>query len=85
MFCPKMSRYLTHMKKLNDPEDSFAQFFEVFTPLKRKLGPVLIQLLPSLHFHIDKAELYISFVKRNINTTSLQWKCGISRGLKKKV
>jgi uncharacterized protein YecE (DUF72 family) len=32
MFCPKMSRYLTHMKKLNDPEESFAAFFEVFAP-----------------------------------------------------
>jgi len=56
MFCPKMSRYLTHMKKLNDPEESFEKFFDVFTPLKKKLGPVLIQLPPSLHFHIDKAE-----------------------------
>lgn len=55
MFCPKMSRYLTHMKKLNEPEESFVQFFEVFAPLKRKLGPVLIQLPPSLHFHADKA------------------------------
>ena len=56
MFCPKMSRYLTHMKKLNDPEESFEKFFDVFTPLKRKLGPVLIQLPPSLRFHADKAE-----------------------------
>ena len=64
MFCPKMSRYLTHMKKLNDPEESFAQFFEVFAPLKRKLGPVLIQLPPSLHFHTDKAERLYGLCKK---------------------
>ena len=56
MFCPKMSRYLTHMKKLNDPEDSFERFFNVFAPLKRKLGPVLIQLPPQLGFNREKAE-----------------------------
>ena len=55
-FCPKMSRYLTHMKKLNDPEESLARFFEVFAPLKRKLGPVLIQLPPALAFNYQKAE-----------------------------
>jgi len=64
MFCPKMSRYLTHMKKLNDPEESFAQFFEVFTPLKRKLGPVLIQLPPALRFHADKAEHVYKLCKK---------------------
>ena len=56
MFCPKMSRYLTHMKKLNDPEESFEKFFDVFEPLKKKLGPVLIQLPPSLHFNYEKTE-----------------------------
>jgi uncharacterized protein YecE (DUF72 family) len=64
MFCPKMSRYLTHMKKLNDPEESFIPFFDVFAPLKRKLGPVLIQLPPSLHFHIDKAEHLYKLCKK---------------------
>ena len=64
MFCPKMSRYLTHMKKLNDPEESFEQFFDVFTPLKRKLGPVLIQLPPSLHFNFEKAEHLYKLCKK---------------------
>jgi len=64
MFCPKMSRYLTHMKKLNDPEESFEKFFDVFTPLKRKLGPVLIQLPPSLHFNFEKAEHLYKLCKK---------------------
>lgn len=64
MFCPKMSRYLTHMKKLNDPEESLEKFFDAFAPLKRKLGPVLIQLPPSLHFHSAKAEHLYKLCKR---------------------
>src|SRR3954465_13054752 len=31
-FCPKISRYITHMKKLNDPEQSLVSFFDVFDP-----------------------------------------------------
>jgi len=65
MFCPKMSRYLTHMKKLNEPEQSFEKFFDVFAPLKRKLGPVLIQLPPSLGFHADKAEHLYKLCKKS--------------------
>src|SRR4051812_23915574 len=47
MFCPKMSRYLTHMKKLHDPEESLERFFEVFEPMRKHMGPVLVQLPPS--------------------------------------
>jgi uncharacterized protein YecE (DUF72 family) len=44
LFCPKISRYLSHMKKLNDPEEPLERFFEVFEPMKKQMGPVLIQL-----------------------------------------
>lgn len=55
-FCPKMSRYVTHLKRLNEPEEGFKNFFDVFAPLAKKLGPVLIQLPPSLKFEPDKTE-----------------------------
>src|SRR5688500_8949980 len=44
VFCPKMSRFLTHMKKLRDPEEPLQRFFGIFEPIKKKLGPILIQL-----------------------------------------
>jgi len=50
IFCPKMSRYLTHMKKLNDPEEPLARFFDIFDNIRDKLGPVLLQLPPFLKF-----------------------------------
>src|SRR5687768_8695063 len=39
LFCPKMSRYLTHMKKLHDPEEPLERFFEIFQPMKKTNGP----------------------------------------------
>jgi len=55
LFCPKISRYITHMKKLHEPEEPLQRFFDVFDLIKKHLGPVLIQLPPSLTFDQDKA------------------------------
>jgi len=54
-FCAKMSRYLTHMKKLHEPEEPLQRFFEVFEPIEKQMGPVLIQLPPFLKFNYDVA------------------------------
>jgi len=64
VFCPKMSRFLTHMKKLNDPEDTLERFFTVFEPMQGKMGPVLIQLPAILKFNYDKAEHLYQLLKR---------------------
>jgi uncharacterized protein YecE (DUF72 family) len=55
-FCPKMSRYLSHMKKLRDPEEPMHRFFSIFAPLRRMMGPVLIQLPDRLLFKADIVE-----------------------------
>lgn len=62
-FCPKMSRYLTQMKKLNDPEEPLERFFTLFNPMKKYLGPVLIQLPPNLGFHLGKTEYLFNILK----------------------
>jgi len=49
-FCPKMSRYLTHLKKLHDFEEPLGRFFECFDVMHPKMGPVLFQLPASLAF-----------------------------------
>ncbi|MBN2551846.1 MAG: DUF72 domain-containing protein [Spirochaetales bacterium] len=45
-FAVKASRYITHMKKLKDPELSTSRFFRRIEPLEGKLGPILFQLPP---------------------------------------
>jgi uncharacterized protein YecE (DUF72 family) len=63
LFCPKISRYLTHMKKLRDPEEPLERFFSVFEFMKKKMGPVLIQLPPMLKFSYDVAEHFYRLLK----------------------
>src|SRR5947208_2928695 len=42
----KGSRFITHMKKLKDPEQAVGKFFERVDLLGKKLGPVVFQLPP---------------------------------------
>lgn len=48
VFAVKMSRYLTHIKKLQEPEEPVARFLDHAGGLGAKLGPILIQLPPTL-------------------------------------
>lgn len=53
IFCPKMSRYLSHLKKLHDPEEPLERFFEIFGEFENRLGPILIQLPVNAGFHAE--------------------------------
>jgi uncharacterized protein YecE (DUF72 family) len=64
VFCPKMSRYLTHMKKLKEPEETLKRFFDAFEPMKKIMGPVLVQLPPQLKFNYDRATYLYQLLKR---------------------
>jgi uncharacterized protein YecE (DUF72 family) len=44
----KASRYLTHVKRLRDPEEPVAKLMAAATGLGGRLGPVLLQLPPNL-------------------------------------
>ena len=54
-FAAKGSRFLTHMKKLKDPQPGIAKFFERVDRLREKLGPIVFQLPPS--WEVDAARL----------------------------
>jgi uncharacterized protein YecE (DUF72 family) len=45
-FALKLSRHLTHMKKLRDPAEALARFLERAEHLGDRLGPLLVQLPP---------------------------------------
>ncbi|MFC4120120.1 DUF72 domain-containing protein [Nonomuraea zeae] len=44
----KASRFLTHIKRLADPEEPVARLMGAASALKEKLGPILLQLPPTL-------------------------------------
>lgn len=50
----KASRYLTHMKRLKDPAEPVARLMNAADGLGPKLGPVLLQLPPTLQADPDR-------------------------------
>ena len=64
VFACKASRYITHMKKLKDPEESIRRFFNVIAALGDKLGPILFQLPPGWHVDIDRLETFLESLPR---------------------
>jgi uncharacterized protein YecE (DUF72 family) len=54
LFAVKMSRYLTHVRRLRDPEEPVRRFFERAEGLGDKLGPVLLQLPPTLQADLGR-------------------------------
>jgi uncharacterized protein YecE (DUF72 family) len=58
-FAPKASRYITHMKKLKDPEQSTKKFFDSLTPIKKNTGPILFQLPPRFKYNHERLEQFL--------------------------
>ncbi|MFC4053637.1 DUF72 domain-containing protein [Actinomadura syzygii] len=50
----KASRYLTHMKRLHDPAEPVARLMDAARGLGDRLGPVLLQLPPTLRAEPDR-------------------------------
>ncbi|MFN8285939.1 MAG: DUF72 domain-containing protein [Chitinophagales bacterium] len=57
-FSPKMSKFLTHIKRLKEPEEPLERFFTVFDSMRKVMGPILVQLPPTLKFDYDVAETF---------------------------
>ncbi|MDI6853118.1 MAG: DUF72 domain-containing protein [Deltaproteobacteria bacterium] len=65
IFAAKASRYITHMKKLKDPEESLAKFMERMTDLGEKLGPILFQLPPHWSFNAERLRSFLAALPQN--------------------
>lgn len=50
-FALKASRYITHVKKLKDPNTGLGTLFECASMLGDRAGPILFQLPPRWHFN----------------------------------
>lgn len=67
LYSVKANRFITHIKKLKDVSEPLERFFDGINLLKRKLGPVLYQLPPSLHIDLDRFGDFIRLLpKRKI-------------------
>jgi uncharacterized protein YecE (DUF72 family) len=64
LFAVKASRYLTHMKKLKDPEDPLKRFMDAARGLGDKLGPILFQFPASWQANLDRLEDFLDALRR---------------------
>jgi uncharacterized protein YecE (DUF72 family) len=64
LYAVKASRFLTHMKKLKNPEDSLARFFENARQLGSRLGPILYQLPPRWPLNLERFETFLRALPR---------------------
>ena len=64
LFAVKASRFLTHMKKLKDPEEPLSRLFERMQPLGLHLGPVLYQLPPGWKLDQGRLEHFLQALPR---------------------
>ena len=60
VFSAKASRYITHMKKLKEPEQAVAAFFDRIRLLSPNLGPILFQLPPRWQANPDRLDDFLS-------------------------
>src|SRR5687767_14193472 len=66
LFAVKASRFLTHMKKLKDPEEPVERFFSRARALRRHLGPVLYQLPPGFKLDYPRLEHFLQILPRDV-------------------
>ena len=59
LFAAKGSRFITHMKKLSDPEAAIAKYFERVDRLGKKLGPIVFQLPPWWEVNAPRLEAFL--------------------------
>ncbi|GAG80624.1 unnamed protein product [marine sediment metagenome] len=62
LYAVKANRFITHIKRLNEPAEPLERFFEIVNLLKEKLGPVLYQLPPSFHKDIGRLRNFLALL-----------------------
>jgi uncharacterized protein YecE (DUF72 family) len=67
IFAVKGSRYITHIKRLNNLERSVSNFIRRIQPLKKKLGPLLWQLPPNFKPDLPRLEKFLKRLPPNFS------------------
>jgi len=64
IFSVKVSRFITHVKRFKEVQDSWSLFLRRALNLKEKLGPLLFQLPPSFHNNQENFLRIKNFLKQ---------------------
>jgi len=63
-FAVKASRYITHNRKLADPESAKEKFISLVEKLGHRLGPILFQLPPSWKVNAERLDQFLTALPR---------------------
>ena len=63
LFALKGSRYLTHMKKLKDPEEPLSRLMEHAGGLQEKLGPILFQFPHTWRANVERLQAFLEALR----------------------
>jgi len=66
LYAVKVSRFLTHQKKLKDPEEPLETFLGLARQLGRHLGPLLYQLPPHWRCDVPRLRHFIGLLPRDL-------------------
>ncbi|MGB9588206.1 MAG: DUF72 domain-containing protein [Armatimonadota bacterium] len=66
VFAVKASQYLTHQKKLKDPNEPLARIIEHARGLGKKLGPILYQLPPRWNVNFSRLREFLPLLPQDI-------------------
>ncbi|KTC68156.1 hypothetical protein Lbir_2758 [Legionella birminghamensis] len=79
VFSCKANRYITHMKKLEDVEESVDKLITAFRYFEDKLGAILFQFPPYWHIDIARLKKFIDYLPKDLRYTfefrSKSWFC----------
>jgi uncharacterized protein YecE (DUF72 family) len=67
-FAVKASRYLTHMKKLKEPQEAIARLLNAAQGLGNKLGPFLYQLPPHWKANLERLREFLACLPADYQT-----------------
>ena len=66
VYAVKASRFLTHMKKLKDPEEPVGRLFSRAVELRGKLGPVLYQLPKQMPKNVERLAAFLDLLPERV-------------------
>src|SRR2546426_8410373 len=65
IYTVKVSRFITHIKRLKDCAEPVATFLERVAPLGEHMGPLLYQLPPNFHRNDDVLDAFLETLPRD--------------------
>ena len=66
LYAVKVSRFITHIKRLKDVAKPIETFIERARHLNEKLGPLLYQLPPNMHRNDERLESFLSLLPKGL-------------------